>query len=96
MAQSEPTTSYLISNYTKGGAKRKAFARDPIFGGSCVPRSLPGTDSPITRVIQVARRIKEQKLGVIKVYQSIKTAKIGVNGTKTGKNWAKIGKTRLE
>ena len=38
------------------GAKRKAFARDPIFGDSCIPKSLPLKENSITRVLPVARR----------------------------------------
>ena len=36
------------------GAKRKVSARDPIFGGSCVPEPLPLEDSNITGVPQAA------------------------------------------
>ena len=43
------------------GAKRKDSARDPIFGGSCVPKSLPLEHSPINRVLQVGHRIKRAK-----------------------------------
>ena len=45
------------------GAKRKAFARDLNFGGSCVPKQLPLKTSPITGVLQVVRRIKRGKAG---------------------------------
>ena len=67
-------------------AKRKIFARDPTFGPSCVPKSLPLKDSPITRVLQVARRIKIAKTGGQLSCPKHKTAKIwvkiGVNGLK--------------
>ena len=35
-------------------AKGKVFARDPIFGGSCVSKSLPLQNSSITKMLQVA------------------------------------------
>ena len=40
------------------GAKGKVFARDPIFGGSCVPKPLPLKDNNTTGVPQAARKIK--------------------------------------
>ena len=43
------------------GSSRKIFATDPVFGGSCVPKSLPLKDSPITGMLQVARWIKTEK-----------------------------------
>ena len=46
-------------------AKRKVLVRDFIFGGSCVPTSLPFKDSPITRLLQVALE-KERKIRVNK------------------------------
>ena len=52
------------------GAKRKVLVKDPIFGGRCVPKSQPVDGSPITidgspitRVLQVVRRIKRAKTG---------------------------------
>ena len=36
------------------GAKRKVSSKDPVFGGSCVPRPLPPEDSNITGVPQAA------------------------------------------
>ena len=70
--------------------QKKVFTRDPIFGGSCVAKSLPLKDSPINRVLHVAQRIKKQyKLGVTKVAQSIKTAKIGVHSSKSERIWVK-------
>ena len=45
------------------GAKRKVSAKDPIFGGSCVPKPLPLKDSNITGVSQAARKIKRAKIG---------------------------------
>ena len=41
------------------GVKRKVSAREPIFGGSCVPKPLPLEDGNITGVPQAARKIKE-------------------------------------
>ena len=49
--------------YIREGATRKVFAKDPVFGGSWVPKLLPLEDSPITRVLQVAQTIKT-KIGV--------------------------------
>ena len=45
------------------GAKRKVYARDPIFGGSCVLKPLPVGDSNTTGVPQTARKIKGAKIG---------------------------------
>ena len=42
---------FLFHVALQGGAKRKVFAWDPIFGGSCVSKSLPLKDSPITKVL---------------------------------------------
>ena len=36
-----PIVDVLLVFSIKEGAKRKVFARDPIFGGSCVPKPLP-------------------------------------------------------
>ena len=57
---------------------------NPIFGSSCVSKSLPLKGSPITRVLE-AGRIKKAKPGGNRVAGSIKTAKIGVNSTKLEK-----------
>ena len=78
------------------GAKRKVFARDPIFGGSCVPKPLLLKDSNITGMPQVARKIKRAKIEVNKETRSIKSAKIGVHSTRTGKMWVKIGVNQLK
>ena len=43
--------------------KRKDFAWNPIFGGSCIPKPLPLKESPITMVLQVAQRIKRTQTG---------------------------------
>ena len=63
------STSYVISERPVGfylsireGAKRNVFARDPIFGGSCVPKPLPLKDSNTTGVPQAARKIKRAKI----------------------------------
>ena len=45
------------------GSERKVSARDPIFGGSGVPKPLPLEDSNITGVSQAARKIKSTKIG---------------------------------
>ena len=45
------------------GEQKKVFARDPIFGGSCIVKLLPLKDSPIKRVLQVVQRIKSAKTG---------------------------------
>ena len=80
----------------RAGAKRKVSARDPIFCGSCVPKPVPPEESNITWVPQAAERYKEQKLGINKEAQSIKTANIGVHSTRTGKMWEKMGGNRLK
>ena len=74
------------------GAKIKVFARDPIFGGSCVPKPLPLKDSIITGVPQLSNpKDKKSKNcsdggGVNKDARSINS----------GKNWGymvqKLGK----
>ena len=46
-----------------GGGKRKVFARDPMLGGSCIPKLLPLKDSNVTGVPQAARKIKGAKVG---------------------------------
>ena len=43
------------------GDRRKTFARNPVFGGSCIMKSLHLKDSPINRVLQVVQRIKSAK-----------------------------------
>ena len=45
-----------------GGGKRKVFAKDPIFGGSCIQKPLPLKDCNITGVPQAARKIKRAKI----------------------------------
>ena len=85
----------------KGGAKRKVSTRDPIFGGSCVPKPLPLKDSNFTGCHKLTllgchkqpEKQKEQKLGVNKKARSIKTAKTGVHSVKTEKN---VGKNRCK
>ena len=74
------------------GNKRKVFARGPIFGGSCILKSLPLKDSPITRVLEVARRMKRARTGA----RSIRNCRHCVNSGKTGKIWVKICVNRLE
>ena len=44
-------------------AKRRVFARDPVFGSSCVPKPLPLKNSNITGVPQAARMIKRAEIG---------------------------------
>ena len=77
----------LFSCRSEGrGAKRKFFfGRDPIYGGSCVPKPPPLKYSNITEVPQVARKIRRAKFGSSKEARSKKAAKIGVHNTKTGK-----------
>ena len=59
----------IVLHHIREGANGQIFARDPIFGGSCVSESLPLKDCPITRVLQVKIKggQKEQNLGVIKI-----------------------------
>ena len=45
------------------GVNRKVFEREPVFGGSCVPKPLPLKDSNTTGAPQVARMIKRAKIG---------------------------------
>ena len=47
---------------SKGGGQKKGSTRDPIFGGSCVPKPLPLEDSNITGVPEAARKIKRTKI----------------------------------
>ena len=55
--------------------------RRKISDSSCIPKSLPLKGNPITRVIQVAQRIKRAKPLINKVVlSSIKTAKIRIMG----------------
>ena len=61
----------------KEGAKRKVFARDPIFGGSCVPKPLPLKDSNFIEVSQAARKIKRAEIGGQQRARSIKLPKLG-------------------
>ena len=75
------------------GSQKKVFPRDPIFGGSCIPKPLPLKGSNITGLPQAARKIEKRKLGVNKEDRSIKTVKIGVYSTK---NWKNIGKNRCK
>ena len=82
--------------YIRKGGKRKVSARDPIFGGSCVPKPLSLENSNITGVPQAACKIKRAKIGVNKEARSIKTAKIEMHGTKTGKMWVKMGGNQLK
>ena len=53
----------LVQAQIREEAKRKISARDPIFGGSCVPKPLSLKDSNITWVLQAARMIKRTKIG---------------------------------
>ena len=53
-----PCFNHLAMGYF---CKRKAFARDPGFGCSCIMKSLQLKDSPINRVLQAVRRIKPAK-----------------------------------
>ena len=53
-----PTDSLPI----REGAKRKISTRDPILGGSCVPKPLPLKDSDFAGVPQAARKIKGAKI----------------------------------
>ena len=55
--------SASVGNATKGGGKRKVFARDPILGGSCVPKPPPLKDHNITGVAQAAQKINRAKIG---------------------------------
>ena len=73
------------------GAKRKDFARDPVFGGGCVPKSLHLEDSPINKIPKMTLRIKRATLEVNKLVLSIKAAKLGKYSAKTGKIRVKIG-----
>ena len=61
------------------------FAMHPIFYGSCVLKSLSLKDNPIIWVLQVALKIKRAKAGGHESNRKLKTAKSGVDTTKTGK-----------
>ena len=56
-------TGRNVFELIREGAKRKVFARDPIFGGSCIPKPLALEDSNIAGVPQAARKIKKAKIG---------------------------------
>ena len=57
-------TNWLVGYPTlREGAKKKISTRDPVFGGSCVPKPLPIKDSNFTGVRQAARKIKRAKIG---------------------------------
>ena len=86
----------VVESNFRDGAKRKVFVRNPIFGGSCVPKPLPLKDSYITGVPQAAWKIIRAKIGGNKEARSIKASKIGVHSTKTGKMWVKIDVNRLK
>ena len=43
--------------------QKKGNTRDPIFGGSCVPKPLCLEDRNITGVPQAARKIERAKIG---------------------------------
>ena len=53
----------IESEYQCRRGQNGVFDRDTVSGGSCVLTSLPLKDSPITRVLQVARRMKRAKTG---------------------------------
>ena len=74
-----------------GGSKRKVSARDAIFGGCCVVKSLPLKDGPVNRVLQVVQRIKSAQTGLTIVDQSMKPAKIGVHSSYIVLKLEKIG-----
>ena len=46
-----------------GKGPKKVSTRDPIFGGSCVPKPLPLKDSNFTGVPQATQRIERAKIG---------------------------------
>ena len=73
--------SIIICHSLSEEAKRKVFARDPVFGGSCVPKPLPLMVSNITGMPQASRNIKRAKVGVNKEARGIKTAEIGIHST---------------
>ena len=59
-----PCFNHLAMGYfcnRGGGGRRKAFARNPVFGCSRIMKSLQLKDSPIIRVLQAVQRIKSAK-----------------------------------
>ena len=84
---------YYYQNELREGGK-KVSAGDPIFGGSCVRSSYPFRTVTSLGFHKQPERQKEQKLGVSKEAQSIKTAKMGYIVQKL--SWRNVGENRFK
>ena len=67
MRKNQSVVSARLCQDSKGKGQKEGFARDPIFGGSCIPKFLPLEDNPITiGVTSSSKYKKSQKWSSIK------------------------------